>query len=515
MPRGSIKIPFLPPIKGFRGDMLPWMQPGDTMVDGTNVVIRDQKLYIRPGLTYVAAFGERIMGGYYYKLTSGVERVIVGGLTKRKTFDGSSFTDITGSDWTGGNTNHARFVEFPYGTAIYAIGVNGKDATIVWDGTASPDSDLGGGAPIAKDITAVASRVIYGNVILGGNSYPSSFMYSAFNDHTSTPAANIISVAESSGHIVAVRNLGMQNFATYTEKAQFVGSLQGGSTPFRVDWRSGQPGPVSAAAVISAGGEVHRYMGKDGNFYKFDGSRCVPFGNAVKTAVQASMNGSYRGYAHGVYDRENRECHWYWVPKGYATVSAGITYNIDLDIWSPIHSFARSITASAEWGEITGLLWTGLTGTWTDLGTLYPTWLSMGGIARQAMLLGGSDGDLYVTPGGSADDGVAIAASWVFPIKAIAGDGKEVYVDAVESYFKELDTTMNYNVYLGHCTAPGKTITYEAAKTFDMASAEVGEAEYLKIDKRYVCLKYEVAETNLGMEYHGGLAYCYPKGVPH
>lgn len=516
MPRGTVKIPIPSPYGGLRRDLVPWQQPIETMVDGSNVVIRDRKLYVRSGYRKLDAtgFGERVMGGIFWKTVTGAERTVAAGTASRKHFTAGAWADITGTAWTGDETNQARFVEFPSGETIYIVGVNGKDGTVVWDGIAATDSDLGGGAPIAKDITAVSNRVIYGNVIVGANAYPHAFMFSAFNDHTSTPATNIISVAEASGPIVAVRNLGIQSIAIYTEKAQIVSTLQGGAVPFRVDYRSGQPGPGSASAVVNAGGETHFYMGRDGNFYRFDGGRCTPIGNAVKTAVQASINTEHLNRSHGVFDRQNREVHWFWPTRGVADIKGGITYNIDADIWSPIHTFANSISASLEWDDLSDLAWTDLTGTWAALGGTYPTWLSMGSASRAAQLLGEADGQSYIFGGESDDDGNAIDAYWIYPSKPLAGDGKIARVDCFEPYYKQLGASMNLDVYLGRANFPGGAITYEAVQTFDMSASDLPEAKYVDVNGRTIAIKCRVTEANQGMEFLGGVLYLYERGVP-
>ena len=515
MPRGNVKIPIPPPTGGLQADQAEWLQPIASLADGSNVVIRDGKLYIRSGFRKLdtTGFGERVMGGIFYQLAAGTKLTVAGGITKRKQFTAGAWSDITGSAWTGTGDDHARFVNFPLGTTVYVIGVNGKDATIEWDGAAGTDNNLAGGAPVAKDVTAAANRVIYGNVTSGGIAYPYAFMHSAFNNHQSTPALNLVQVGEAAGIVVAVRNVGVQAFALYTERGQFVVSAQGGSAPFRVDYRSGQPGPCSPAAVVQAGEGVHYYMGTDANFYQFDGTACRPIGNKVRAKTEASLNPNYRYRTHGVYDRTFREIHWFWVPLGSTTISAGITYSLDTQVWSPIHSFNRNLSASWEWDEQNALVWTGLSGTWTALGSTYPTWLSMGRPSNPTQLLGQEGGQTYILGGQSTDDGDAISAEWRYPIKAPTGHGRICRADAVESYFKQLQTAMNLSVRLGTAPYAGATVTLQAAQTFDMSSADVPLATYENVEGRFLMLKYLVTEDNQGLEFHGALAYLYDRGV--
>lgn len=511
----AIKIPVPVPHRGLLAVFAPREQPGDSIIDGSNVLVRDGRVIVRSGFRKLESvgFGERVMGGIFYELTSGTKRTVAAGITKRKYFDGSAWADITGSAWTGTADNQGRFVDFSKETEIYLIGVNGNDPTVVWDGTAGTDSDLGGGAPIAKDVTACANHVIYGNVILAAVAYPFSCMYSESNDHTTTRATSMITVAEGSGPIVAVRNLGVQSFAIYTKKAQYVATAQGGAVPFRVDYRSGQPGPVSPASVVVGGDDGQFYLGEDANFYRFDGGSCKAIGDNVHPKVKASLSPNLRQRSHGVYDRQNREIHWWWVPIGETEPKAGITYSLKTGVFSPIHDYLRYISASWAWDEQSALRWTDLSGTWTALGLTYPTWLSMGMEANPSQMLGQIAGQTYIFAGQSTDDGYAINGWWEYPALALAGDGMEIVIEGFEPFYKQLQTPMDLEVRAGTAQFPGGTITYEPAQAFDMSESSFGEsnakaplAKYENVYGRVATVRCQVTEVNRGMEFHGGLA---------
>lgn len=517
MPRGDVKD-FIPaPVLGFRADAPSTGLPINAILSGSNVIIRNNRLFVRPGLKTMdtTGFGEQVMGGLFYKLASGVKRTIAAGITKRKYFDGSQWIDITGPVWTGDRTTFARFVPFPTGATIYYIGVNGKDATVEWDGLTATDSALGGSAPIAKDVCVCANRVIYGNVIVGGIPYPNAFIYSAFNNHQSTPAANIVNVSEGTGVIVAVRTLSEQSFAVYTERAQHVVTAQGGVAPFLTNYRDRQPGPVSAAAVVSADQGLHRYLGNDGNFYQFDGVSCKPFGNAVRTAVQASMNADYRDSAHGVFDRGFREIHWFWTPLGASGNTAGISYNIDNQIWSPIHSFSKNLSSSFEWDEWFSLTWNDLIiyPDWPTLGTVYPTWLSMGQPSAPTSIIGQQEGQTYLLGGLQTDDGTAIEAEWVYPVKPMTGHGTMTRVNAIEALFKQTTTPMPADMYLGTAKYPGGPITYQPAVRFDISLDALPIAEYNDVASRFQTVKFVIPAADRGVEFHGLIPYGYARKV--
>ena len=511
----SIKVSVPVPHKGLIANFAPYEQPGDSLIDGSNVLVRDGRLIIRSGFRKLesAGFGERVMGALYYELANGTKRTVAGGISKRKYYDGSVWADITGPAWTGTEDNQARFVDFPSGGTIYLIGVNGKDATVVWDGVSVADAAIGGGAPIAKDVTACANHVIYGNVILGGISYPCSVMYSESNDHTVTKATSMIDVAEGQGTIVAVRNLGVQSFAIYTTKAQYVATAQGGAVPFRVDYRSGQPGPVSPAAVVVGGDDGQFYFGEDCNFYRFDGGTCKAIGDGVQPKIFSSLSPSFRQRSHGVYDRQNREIHWFWIPIGSDKPTAGITYSLKTGAFSPIHSYAIPISASWRWNDQSGFRWADLSGTWTNLGLTYPTWLSMGSPENSAQMLGGISGQTYIMCGQSTDDGYTIPAWWEYPALALAGPGMEIVVEGFEPYYKQIPIPMDLEVRAGTAQFPGGTITYEPAQVFDMSASTFGEsnavsplAKYEDVFGKVATVRCQVTEVNRGMEFYGGVA---------
>ncbi len=518
MPRGDVKIEFPPPSGGFLSNQTPWLQPLASLSDGSNVVVRNGKLYIRPGFRQLNAFGfgERVMGGFFYQLPDGTKKLVAGGLTKRKQFlGGSGWADITGTAWAGNTESQAIFVAFPSGNFIYLIGTNGRDQLTIWNGTDATDSDLAGGAPSAvKDICVSANRVIYANLTLGGIQYPYALMWSNSNDPFTTDPLSLTQLAAGTGPIIAVCSLGVNAFAIYADHGQYLASAQGDVAPFRIDFRSSQPGPASPAAIVPAGEGPHYYMGWDGNFYRFDGVSCSPIGNTVRAAVQNSLDPNYRALAHGAFDAINREIHWFWQPLGSSSVSAGITYRLDEGTFSPIHSFNRHLTASWAGQNISALTWLDLTGTWVTLGATYPTWLSMGGTNIPMVFLGEENGQTYAYGQGSTDDGDAIAATWTYPLHALTGDGNLIKVDCVESYFKQLASSMGVNFFLGTANFPGGDVTWQAAQALDVSLDDIPTATYIDTQGRFGSIKYEISEANQGIEYHGALLYAYGRKAP-
>ena len=515
MPRGDQRIPFPVPAGGFLSNLPPSALPLTNLYDGRNVIIRDGRLYVRPGFknTDPTGFGERVMGGVFYKTEKGSKRTLAAGITRRKQFDGNDWIDVTSTPWTGNEDTHARFTFFPTGPTVYAIGVNGHNPTIAWDGDSATDFVLGGGAPIALDVTACANRVIYGNVLVGGNYYPNGFMYSDFNNCLSTPAANIVLVGEGTGTIVAVRNLGEQSFAVYTERGQYVVTALGGVVPFADNLRDGQPGPASPAAVVSAGTTTHYYMGSDGNFYKFDGVSVTCIGNGVRKAVQADVDPSYLQRVHGVFDRGFREIHWWWVPLAGETLTGGISFNIDNQIWSPIHRWGQPISAAFEWDEWYQLSWNDLViyPNWAALGAVYPTWDSMATPGAPATVLGAEGGCTYLLNASPSDDGAAIDAYWIYPVKPLGGEGFMGRVEQVEAFFAQTSEQQTVNILLGTANRPGGTISYEPPQTFDLSQDVLPLASYRDVEARFHVLKVALSQLSAPVEFYGALPYLYKK----
>jgi hypothetical protein len=520
MPRGQIKVAIKPPIQGFRADMPEWLLPPECLAEGENVLVRYNRLVVRPGY---AGFGgnltDRVLGGYHWQTTDQDYHTVCATAKKRYAFNPASglWEDITGTAGTATESNQWRFVTFPWEDGVFLIGVNDKDGTIVWDGDASTDYDLGGNAPIAKDVTVLGNRVVYANCTIGGDRFPNAVMYSEFNDHTVTPADNIINVGETSGIIVGIHSLNVQSFALYLTKGQFVGTLQSSFAPYAIDQRGWQAGPVSPAAIVGVG-EVNYYLGTDCNVYRFDGSRCVPVGNHVQPAIFKDLDPPHRHLAHGVFDRRFREVWWWWVPRGESGLLSAICFNIDEERWSPIQRYTRSLTASFQWDERSATKWSDLSGTWVTLGQTYPSWNAMATTYDLSQVLGDDAGNTYVMGRSGQDAGYPIEARWRTPLQAMAQYGKDIRADAIEHYIPQRDPSMLVKYRLVQSEGPGLPKSYVPASGFveiDTAGGSYDDrlTEYEQELAPWAAVEYRVENPNVGFEWHGALLYLYGLGV--
>lgn len=515
MPRGDIRIPLVPPVRGIRTDMPKYLVPDGYMVDGQNVLCRDGEVLIRPGqlpITSAAPSSDAVMGGLFYEDHTQTERVIIGTTAGFHLYAGGSWSDITGTALTGTASAQVRFAVFPIANSTKVVAVNDVDAPQVYTGTGT-FAALGGSPPVAKDVTVAFERVILGNVTVGGTRRSSSLWVSDFQDTTSWSASREVNFPDDKDSIVAVRSLSPQLFAVYKDWSQWVGIGTGGLYPFIFEMRDHQAGPVSPASVVQAE-NFHYYVGQDGDIYRFDGNRAEAIGGTVKRLIQSDLYWVNRGRTHGFYDPLNREVWWFWESGRSGNPTVGITYRLPYaDIpgaFSSLHYYGLKLSASFGWRITTVLTWDTLTGTWDTLP--YPTWDSMLMRGRPGGITGGSSGQVYHFGVGNGDDGYGYDAFWDFPWRPIAGHGENVRVDAVDAFFKRTPAVVNLDIILIKSDTLGDEGIHVSPYTVSLDTTSKVRATYYDQQARFVTIRHRLLNTKGSQRYRGGVLYAYKRG---
>lgn len=516
MPRGTIRIPLDPPMRGLRTDIPKHLVPDGYLVGGKNVLCRDGVILVRPGQIRVTTSPpsvDSVMGGIFYEDHIQAERTIIGTTAGFHLYNGTSWADITGSALTGGLANQVRFAAFPFANSTRIIAVNDIDAPQVYTGTGN-FAALAGSPPIAKDVTVAFERVILGNVTVGGTRQSSSLWVSGFQDTTAWSALREVNLPDAKDSIVAVRSLNPQVFAVYKDWSQWVGIGTGGLFPFVFELRGNQAGPVSPASVVVAE-NVHYYIGQDGDVYRFDGDRATAIGGSIKRLIQSDMYWVNRGRTHGAFDPLNREVWWFWESGLSGSPTVGITYRLPYEdipgAFSTLHYYARPLSASFGWRLTTVLTWDGLTGTWDKLP--YPTWDSMLMRGRPALLTGGVNGQVYNFGLGRGDDGFSYEAVWDLPWRQIAGPGENTRVDAIESFFKLEGTGMYTEIILIKSdTLSSDEGTVATPQSVLLTSGEKLRAKYYNEEARFVAVRHRIPFAMGNHQYRGGVLYVYHRG---
>ena len=526
MPRGlPTSMPV--PTGGVRYDLLPHNVPPESCSDSKNIIVSQGVLTPRPGLAkvFASAFGEQVIGGLYYKRNDGTEKVVAMGLTtwKSANFGTSTWDNITGTALTGTADTQGRFIFWPESGTVYLIGVNNVDGPKEWDGVAATYSALTGLSQwtTAKDLTAVSNRIVVGNTVEGGVRYAYRIRFSDFNTRSAWTASNVIDLVDTNDQVVAVRALTRSAFAVLRDNSQWIGVSQTGTFPFRVELQDTQPGPVAPSAVIERFGLLF-YMGQDGSFYSFDGTRTTHIGEPIRKKVQANLNYSTAGRSHGFYRQLDRML-WWFFPTTLSNPSSAVSYQIDTGTWH-YHELATGVTATASWPfkMISSLTWQTLpvAWTWDTIDSAYPSWDSFPGTASPVELIGGPT-QAYTFGNTGNDDGNAITATW--DLWKSLQPGMRSRADAYDTFFKQTTSAVTATVKIGTTDSLAVDPSYPAElqagfdlststrHLLDTTTAVTGEGTGTA-EAQFTAVQHVVSAT-IPWEWRGGVLYDTPQAV--
>ena len=526
MPRGE-PFELNVPTGGVRYDILPHKVPQGSLSDSLNVVTKHGALVPRPGLTdlFSSTFGEQVVGGIYYKLAAGTQKTVAMGLTTWKVanFGTSAWDSLNGTALSGSADDQGRFIIWPEGGTVYVLGVNNVNGPKEWDGAAATHSALTGLSQwtTAKDWTVVNNRIVVGNTVEGGVRYPYRLRFSDFNTRSTWQSVNLIDMVDTNDDIVAVRALNRTSFAILKEQSQWIGVGQGGVFPFRIELQDTQPGPCSPSSVIERFGIVY-YMGVDGSFYSFDGTRTTHIGEPIRKKIQANLNSSTTSRVHGFYRQADRSLYWFY-PTTANNPTEAVSYQIDTQQWFH-HSMATGVEVTASWPFrlVSALSWDALPvgWTWDTISADYPTWDSFLSASAQEELVGSTAQIYRVTDTGN-DDGAAISATW--DLWRPYEPGKRARADALETFFKQTDSAVTATVKIGTTDSLATDPSYPAELTttldisttsrhiLDTATATTGTGTGTP-EAQFIATQHAVSAT-IPWEWRGSTLYTTPQEV--
>jgi hypothetical protein len=249
-------------------------------------------------------------------------------------------------------------------------GVNGINAMRSWSAGDATYATVSA-APIANDITILANRLITANTTEGGINYFWRVRWSAVNDGTTWPATGYADLLDVGDQIVGIKAIGRTAAIVYRQKSAWImnATIGDDSSAFTFDLipaSIGIPGPVSAAAIVSAEGN-HYYMGLDGRIYLSNGETITPISATLDPKLIGNLNYTAINQSHGAYLSDKRQVWmWYTSLSGSAPNSA-IIYNLASTTFEPLQSFTQdNITASFEVIENDSLDWSNWVSATTD-----------------------------------------------------------------------------------------------------------------------------------------------------
>lgn len=325
--------------------------------------------------TEYTALAGTCMGAALVTKLDGTKRMFAA--TQTKLYEGSSgsWTDQSGSTYTG--ASEARWTFAQWGDVT--IAQNGVDAAQTSSSGAFATLTA---MPKAELMCTVAGFVMLANITDSGYQNADGWWCSALYDYTNWTPSIATQCArgrlfDDPGSLRALHPLG-ENVVAFKERSMFLGQYVGPDVIWSWSRVPGDIGAYSQESVVSDGVALYFWGGDD--FYRFDGTRPVPIGSAVKSWFAQNVAHQYIDKTLGAYDKRSGLVRWYYVPSGQSTVTACIVFNTRTGQWGranrAIESTVAYVSSAITWdspGILTGVTWddTAHTQSWDS-----PFWLA-------------------------------------------------------------------------------------------------------------------------------------------
>lgn len=209
-------------------------------------------------------------------------------------------------------------------------------------------------APKASIVETVGNQVfLFDTNEAGFGDSPNRWWASAlgtYDDFTPSIATQSVTglLTSAPGKIFAGKRFGNQ-IIVYKERAMYLGTYVGAPVIWDFQQIQGEAGCNSQEAVVnigSADNPVHLFMGAD-DFWRFDGSRPVPIGEAVRKTVYADLLTSSSNKIKSLHDKVNSRVYFFYPSKaGAGAIDKCVVYHYRLNRWGRDD---RSITATVEY----------------------------------------------------------------------------------------------------------------------------------------------------------------------
>lgn len=503
-----ITYPIRVPRLGERGDIPDHELPLDALRLCQNMIRNSQgRLVIRDGYKPFVSTGPggRAMGIKYFRTATGSDRTVYANRTQLWSFDGTTWTNRTGSTaLAGSTTQQVRFAVMSVSGTYKIAAVNGANANQLWNGAAATFSDMAGSPPNALDATVAANRML---LVVS----PDTIRISEYNDPETWPSDFTVRLVDAGDLLVGCDRLNRVTVAIYGDHSQYVARAQNGSFPFRFELIEEQLGPISPYVIVRFGG-IHYYLAEDGMVYMFDGQRCTPIGGAMQNFVQSNLNWSSRAMSHGWYSAARRCINWLFPSGTSSAPDLGIYLNVLTGEMGRLKY--GSITASAPWRSVALVTWNDLASyTWNNIAATYPTWDSFGSAAQVREILGDDSGQVHLVGyGDGSDNGTAIECIMETPL--ISGDperrDKDFRPHAVETFFRKTTNSTTLQTRIGTTATLMSDRTLTSASNVDLNTDQRNSIDLATLaldEKSFVSLYHYISAATGGVEWLGANLY--------
>lgn len=509
MPRGREKLPLLIVPGGVREDLNPAAIPDGSLLASQNWLTRrgvggPRPGYVQLGSTLAAA--DRIMGFGTRGSPSNTTNFVVHTLTAAYSWNGTSFTAITGT-WTATvAADHIRMISYVSGGTNWLLRTTQSNAIDKWDGVAAAFVDAGGTPPNFRDMCAVGGRVL-GVYPLG---LEHRVRWNDIDDVDVWTSTNFDDLDATPDFLVGCKPFGPLAAGIYKEDSVWSAVSQVARQPFQFQLIAQVPGPLSPAAIIGYRGS-HFWLAEDSVIYRSDGSSVEPFATGLPVTFRANLDWTNRIQTHAFVLAEEEPIVMFVYPVIGGTMDRGISVNLVTGAVNA-HQFAHSITASAQYTRTATVTWNDLTGTWDGLSATYASWDSMGSSMPSSNVLGASDGKVHQFGNRANDDGTAIAWSFTHGWRALAGLGFRFFLDGIVSYWVKLSSTFTVTVGVTVSDSLGDAET-ESTDTFDLLTDSEHLETFSNLRGGWIKVRFAGSSAVAGIVHRGAAILGWRRGL--
>lgn len=435
--------------------------------------LRGMKAAPSAATTDLPALATACKGAVLVTKLDGSKRLIAGTKTALWEAGSGSWTDVKSGAYTGGDDDRWRFTQF-------------GDVTIATNGTDEPQTSSSGAfadhtaMPKAALVATCSGFVMAAHITDSGYAHADGWWCSALYDHTDwTPAIATQSararLLDTPGPITALKALGGALVA-FKERSIYLGQYVGPDVIWAWSPIPGDIGAFSHESVVSDGTSLYWWGGDD--FYRFDGSRPVPVGEAVKRWFSANAAPQYLYKMIGDYDRASGLVRFYFVGANDTELTQCLVYSPRLGRWGradrDIEAAVDCVSASITYDSPA---WAGITYDSAAFSQSYdsPFWLakseypSVFDSAHTLRSLTGVSGASSITTGDFGDDDVYSLLRRVRPRYSNAPDSAQM-----TAYTKDGDTITEGETVSAH---DGKFDVLQVSRWHRLRFDFTGDAE--------------------------------------
>lgn len=517
----TVYVPAAP--GGVREDLNPVGIPPGWLLGSNNWITTEDIGNPRPGYAQLdsqIAAQDRIIGLGFRGSDQDTDNVVIHSLTTAVHWDGSSQEDITGT-WTQSTADQpVRFATMQSGGTVWLARVNELNAIDKWDGTTTDFQDVSAGFA-ARDVLVASGHLVLARTA------ENTIRWSDINDIDTYPSltTNGAILDQTSGDIVAIRNISPLSFVVYKDDAVFLASRQAAIVAFDFQFISRVPGPISVNAIVEFPWG-HVWLGTDNTFYMFDGARVKPLknGRALASTLATNLHLSSRGRAHAMKRRPQQDEAWFFYPDastGLVTRMASVVISDATSDEGQVvainpHQVADEISASVSWRDRSDLTIDGLdafAATIDDLDNVWSTIDAMTNLGGAVSLIGDASGNFYEF-GRSivTDDGTAIAWEFTEPPLALAGVESRFFFDGVESYWTKTASPLTVTIGATFTDSLSDAET-ETTGTYDLNTDSNHMTTFVNKRGKWVKVRQAGSSVVAGMEYRGMMPRAFPRGA--